>query len=320
MSEVWQSFSRMGADFVAALPRLLVGVIALVTAVVVGQLIRAGVRRSAAKRHEHYSVQIALGRMAMAAAVLLGLLIGVTVAFPTFTPANMISALGIGGIAAGFAFKDIFQNFLAGILLLITKPFRVGDQIAFGDYEGMVEEIQTRATFIKTYDGRRVVIPNADLFINPVVVNTAFAQRRMQYDIGIGFGDDIEKAKQIILGVMRDADGVSPDPLADVIVVGLGGSTVNLRARWWSDSRIADVLLAQDRVLGETKRRLQAAGIDLPFPTQQILFHDQTEETDGDRTRQREGWPPSPDGNPAPRAAVRPAPVPVPPDAPAPLA
>lgn len=312
MSEVWQSFSRMGADLVAALPRLLVGLIALVAAVVVGQLIRAGVRRSAAKRREHYSVQIALGRMAMAAAVLLGLLIGVTVAFPTFTPANMISALGIGGIAAGFAFKDIFQNFLAGILLLITKPFRVDDQIAFGDYEGVVEEIQTRATLIKTYDGRRVVIPNADLFINPVIVNTAFAKRRMQYDIGIGFGDDIEKAKQIILGVMRDADGVSPDPLADVIVVGLGAATVNLRARWWSDSRIADVLLAQDRVLGETKRRLQAAGVDLPFPTQQILFHDQTEETDGDRTRQREGWPPSAAGNPAP--------VPMPPAPPAPPA
>ncbi|MBA2258310.1 MAG: mechanosensitive ion channel family protein [Acidobacteria bacterium] len=119
---------------------------------------------------------------------------------------------------------------------------------------------------------------------------------------------------------MRDADGVSPDPQADVIVVGLGAATVNLRARWWSDSRIADVLLAQDRVLGETKRRLQAAGVDLPFPTQQILFHDQTEETDGDRTRQREGWPPSAAGNPAPRAAVRPAPVPMPPAPPAPLA
>ena len=132
MSEVWQSFSRMGDHFAAALPRLLVGVIVLVAAIVIGRLIRAGVHRSAAKRREHYSLQIALGRMAMAAAVLLGLLIGVTVAFPTFTPADMISALGIGGIAAGFAFKDIFQNFLAGILLLVTKPFIVGDQIAFG--------------------------------------------------------------------------------------------------------------------------------------------------------------------------------------------
>ena len=88
-----------------------------------------------------------------------------------------MQVLGIGSVAIGFAFRDILQNFLAGILLLVTQPFRIGDQIVASNYEGTVEDIQTRATFIRTYDGRHVVVPNADLFTDTVVVNTAFEHR-----------------------------------------------------------------------------------------------------------------------------------------------
>ncbi|MEO7966640.1 MAG: mechanosensitive ion channel domain-containing protein [Gemmatimonadaceae bacterium] len=91
-------------------------------------------------------LQMANGFMAALPRLALALVLIVTAAFPSFTPANLISTLGIGGVAIGFAFKDIFQNFLAGILILITRPFTVGDQIRFKDYEGTVEDIQTRAT------------------------------------------------------------------------------------------------------------------------------------------------------------------------------
>ena len=304
-SLAWETVERLGEQFVAALPRFLLAMLIVLIAIVIGQLVRSGVRISAARRREHYNLQIALGRLAMAGVILLGVLVAATAAFPNFTPADLVGALGIGGVAIGFAFKDIFQNFLAGILILLNKPFIVGDQIVFGGYEGEVEDIQTRATYLKTYDGRRVIIPNGELFVNSVTVNTAFPQRRMQYDIGIGYSDDVERARRIILDVLEEAEGVAPDPKADVIVVDLADSTVNLRARWWSDSRIADVLIAQDKVLTEVRRRLQRAGIDLPFPTQQILWHDQTEETDGDRRRQREGWPAGDGDVPRPRSIAR---------------
>lgn len=304
-SEVWTTVNRLASGFAATLPRLVLALIIVGLFFVTARVVRAVVRRSAMRRGGHRTLEMAVGRLAQAGILLLGLLVAVTAAFPSFTPANLISTLGIGGVAIGFAFKDIFQNFLAGILILITKPFRVGDQIIFGKYEGSVEDIQTRATFLRTYDGRRVIIPNGELYTNSVTVNTAFPQRRWEYDIGIGFGDDIERARAIILRVLREAEGISPDPLADVIVVDLAASTVNLRARWWTDSRIADGLNAQDVVLTRAKRELLAAGIDLPFPTSQILFHDQTEAWDGDRRRQREGWP---DGNgavPEPRDHLR---------------
>lgn len=303
-AEIRQTVQGLIDGFLAMLPRLLLAVVLVVLFYFVGRGVRALIRRRAQSSEDHRALELALGRLAEAAIILLGVLVAATAAFPGFSPADMISALGIGGVAIGFAFKDIFQNFLAGLLILVTRPFVVGDQIRFGDYEGTVEQIQTRATFVKTYDGRRAVIPNGELYTNAVLVNTAFEKRRWQYDIGIGYGDDIEQARGIVLRVLREAEDVSPDPAADVIVVDLADFTVNLRARWWTDSHQADGLGAQDRVLTRVKTALVAAGIDLPFPTQQILLHDQTEATDGDRRRQREGWPAGDGEVPEPRAAV----------------
>jgi|GEM_PF-6086892 len=136
------------------------------------------------------------------------------------------------------------------------------------------------------------------------VVITAFTKRRSQYDVGIGYGDDIEQARALILEVLRSTEGVLQDPAPDVLTVQLADATVDLRARWWSESSRLDVLIVQDRVLTAIKNRLSGEGIDLPFPTQVVLLHDQTEETDGDRARQREGWPASSDGNPKARSTA----------------
>lgn len=169
-----------------------------------------------------------------------------------------------------------------------------------------MEDIQTRATFIRICDGMRVVIPNANLLTEKVVVNTAFDERRIEYDIGIGYGDQLEKAKELILEAMRETEGVQQNPASDALVMELGPSSVTIRARWWiTPPRRADALDARDAVLAAIKKKLQENGIDLPFPTQQILFHDQTEEGDGDRLRQREGWPAGKGAVPRPSGVAR---------------
>jgi small-conductance mechanosensitive channel len=226
------------------------------------------------------------------ARIVLGVLIAAAVAFPTFKPGDVIQVLGIGGVAIGFAFRDILQNFLAGILLLLTHPFRVGDQIVAGQFEGTVEDIQTRATFLKTYDGRRVIIPNSELFTEKVIVNTAFDKRRIEYDVAIGCGDDVVRARALVLEALRESGPGFDRTAAEAFVVELGDFAVKVRARWWiTPPRISDVYQARDEVLAAIKAKLRENGIDMPFPTHQILLHDQTEETDGDRRRQREGWP-----------------------------
>ncbi|MEL6160827.1 MAG: mechanosensitive ion channel family protein [Cyanobacteria bacterium J06627_32] len=298
LSAATEKIMSMIGGAIALLPNLLIGVIVFIIFWILGRTVRRIVRRQTRDRDTR-NVGLVFGRLAQGVLVILGFLIAATILFPSFQPADALATLGIGGVAIGFAFKDILQNFLAGILILLTEPFQLDDQIIFGDYEGTVEHIETRATTIRTYDGRRVVIPNAELFTNAVMVNTAYDRRRLQYDIGIGYGDSIGQAKEIILETLRNHSEVLKTPEPEALVVELAGSSINIRARWWIESpRRADVVASKDWVLENVCNKLVEAGIDLPFPTQQILFHDQTEETDGDRARQREGWPVQPEGNP----------------------
>ena len=264
-NQIWVTIQRLATTFLTTLPRLVVAALVAAAFIVIGRLGRRLVERGAAERREHRTLQLALGRLVQAAIVVVGLLVGITAAFPTFTMGNLVGTLGVGGVAIGFAFKDIFQNFLAGILLLFTKPFSVGDQIIFKDFEGTVEDIQTRATYLRTYDGRRVVIPNSDLYMNAVTVNTAFASRRIEYDIPVKAtsGPEIERARRAILRAMRETDGILAEPHPDALVVALGGGAVTLRARWWADARVPDALVAQDRVLAAIAATIDDHGLQL---------------------------------------------------------
>ncbi|MDQ2762432.1 MAG: mechanosensitive ion channel family protein [Pseudomonadota bacterium] len=291
-------------DFFLQLPNILGGILFVVVAWFGGKLIARGIRKGF-----HHKGLVDLGGvlsslifgMIVAAAVL----IASVIIFPSVQPATIISSLGIGSVAIGFAFKDILQNLLAGILLLINRPYRRGDQIVVKDFEGTVEHIQSRATLIKTYDGRRVIIPNSDVYTSPVVVNTAFQTRRSQFDVGIGYGDDPEDACRIFAEAIAKVDGVEADPAAEVLPWGLADSYVTLRARWWTDSKRTNVAHIQAKVILALYKAAKEAAIDLPYPTTVMLFHDQSEATDGDRSAQREGWPAG--GNPpSPRRAARP--------------
>ena len=301
LSAATEKITSMVQGAIALLPNIVIGIIVIILFWIIGSIVRRVVRKQTRNRDTR-NVGLVVGRLARGVLIILGFLVAATIIFPSFNPADALATLGIGGVAIGFAFKDILQNFLAGILILLTEPFKLDDQIIFKDYEGTVENIETRATTVRTYDGRRVVIPNAELFTNAVTVNTAYDRRRLEYDIGIGYGDDIAQAKKIILDVLGSRDDVLKDPNPEALVVDLAGSSINIRARWWIDPpRRADAIASMDWVLENICNELVAAGIDLPFPTQQILFHDQTEETDGNRAKQREGWPAAPDKE-SPRA------------------
>ncbi|HEX2555083.1 MAG TPA: mechanosensitive ion channel family protein [Microvirga sp.] len=232
-----------------------------------------------------------LGGFARWGILLFGFLVAATIVFPSISPANLLSTLGIGSVALGFAFKDILQNWISGLLILYRQPFRRGDQIRSGEFEGTVEHIEARATLIRTYDGQRVVIPNSDIYTRAVTVRTAFPKRRSDYDVGIGYADDIERARRVILDALGRVDGIAKDPAPEAIPWELDASTVNLKVRWWSDSRRSEVVRTRGLAIAAIKEALTEAGIDLPFPTRMVLFHDQTEAVDGDRRRQREGWP-----------------------------
>ena len=302
ISTAWDKVQGMSNGLIVMLPNIVLALLVSTVFFFAARWLKLVVKRLTRRHRQARNLGMVLGRLAQGAVILVGLFVALSIVVPTFKAGDLVQLLGISGVAIGFAFRDILQNFLAGILILLTEPFKIDDQIVFKDFEGTVENIETRATTIRTYDGRRIVIPNSELFTNSVTVNTAFDARRIEYDVGIGYGDDVEQAKRLMLEAIQSVDEVLRDPPPDVLAFELAESTVNIRARWWiQPPRRADVLGSRDRVLTAIKNKLTANGIDLPFPTRQILFHDQTEETDGDRSRQREGWPAGSKSVPKPR-------------------
>ncbi|MEG4105553.1 mechanosensitive ion channel family protein [Microcoleus sp. S13_C5] len=296
ISIVWKKIQSMIDGFLIMLPNIVLALIVFAIFYFVGRQIKRVVRRVTRHHHQARNLGLVLGRLAQSTIFLVGLFISLSIVIPTLKAGDLVQLLGISGVAIGFAFREILQNFLAGILILLTEPFRIDDQIVFKNFEGTVENIETRATTIQTYDGRRIVIPNAELFTNTVTVNTAFDKRRMEYDISIGYGDDIDHAKQLILEAMYSVKEVLKAPAPDVLAMDLTESTVNIRVRWWiAPPRRMDDLRSRDKVISAIKKKLYVEnGLDLPYPTRNILFHDQTEETDGHRSQQREGKVPKP--------------------------
>jgi small-conductance mechanosensitive channel len=297
----------LGNSTAAILPGLLLGVLIFGLGLVLVRGVRAAVTRAASLREASTGSAVVLGRIAGGLATLVVFLIAAAVAFPSVSAADLFNLLGIGGVAIGFAFRDVLQNLLAGVLILLTRPFRIGDQIRHGEQEGTVEDIWVRATVLRTYDNRRILIPNASLFTDKIEVITAYERRRLQFSLTIGNGDEIAQARAAVVQALRSTPGVLVDPAPEALVTGLGSAGVDMVARFWiNPPRRREAVDALDGAIEAVKRALTDAGLDLPFPTMQVLFHDQTEETDGDRTRQREGWPAAGRNDPRPRwQAVR---------------
>ena len=261
--------------FVERIPYFVAAIVVILIFWLLSILFKKVVRKILGSRSRHQNLVKVFQRVGGALIFFIGFMIAMVVAIPGFTPAKLIGALGIGSVAIGFAFKDIFQNLLSGILLLISEPFRIGDQIVSGDYEGTVEDIKIRATTIKTYDGRQVVIPNSDLYTSALTVNTAYKQRRLQLAVGIGYADDIAEAKDEIMQALSRADSVSKNASPTIIAVNLGDSTIDLIVRWFiDDGTQANKVGSIDQVLIEIKKALDAAGIDMPFPVRTMDLSD----------------------------------------------
>src|SRR5258706_3787366 len=203
---IWSSADNLLDMFLSRIPSLILALVVFALFTRFSALASFFIRRATKERR--HNVGLVLARLISAGVLLLGFLVSFSIVAPSFQATDLIKILGIGSVAIGFAFQNILQNFLAGLLLLWTEPFRVGDQIRLEPFEGTVEEIETRATTIKTYDGRRVIIPNADLFTHAVTINTAFDARRWESDIGVNNRDhNVADLKFDVVGAIKRAEG-----------------------------------------------------------------------------------------------------------------
>jgi small conductance mechanosensitive channel len=177
ISIAWKTASNILNEILSLLPNLILGMLVFILFLGAASLARSLTRRVTLRRLTHQGLALLLARLVHTGIVLVGFLIALSIIAPSFQAADLIKVLGIGTIAIGFAFQNILQNFLAGILLLLQEPFRLGDLISVTGIEGNVSDIQARATVVTTKEGREVIIPNATIFTNPVAVGHSDTQK-----------------------------------------------------------------------------------------------------------------------------------------------
>ncbi len=187
---------------------------------------------------------------------------------------SLATLVGLLGLGLSFAMQDMIANFISGVMILISRPFKIGDQIEAGGEEGTVQDIRIRATDIRTYDGRKVIVPNSKLYNDVIVNNTAYGSRRFEVVVGVGYDDDIKTAKEIAENVLEDAEHVEADPEPQVLVNELGGSSVNLKLRGWTDTHKSSIVKASSELTHMIKDRYDEEGIDIPYPIRTVYMEE----------------------------------------------
>jgi len=272
-STLAQQLKQFATDFWAALPQIAVAIVVLLVTWLLVKGARSLVARVARSARIRRSLIEVLQMVVTAAIWIVGVLIATVIVFPSMTPAKMLTALGLGSVAIGFAFKDVFENFLAGILILFREPFRLGDYVECGSIEGQVEEITIRDTHIRQTDGQRVVMPNALLFKEPVTVRTDNDFRRTTIICGVAYGEDVDQAREVITNAVKRVDTVRDD-VRDVQIFAkeFNSSSIDFEVTWWTGSRPVDIRVSRDQVVAAVKRALDDAGIEIPFPYRTLTF------------------------------------------------
>jgi len=185
---------------------------------------------------------------------------------------SLMAVLGAAGLAVGLALKDSLSNFSSGVMIIIFRPFNIGDYITAGGSSGTVDEIGLFATLMHTGDNQRIVVPNSAIFSGTIVNTSALSTRRIDLVIGIGYDDNIGQARDIIMGIIEADERILKDPAPGVAVAELADSSVNLNVRPWVNA--ADYWSVRPELLEHIKLQLDAAGISIPYPQQDVHMHE----------------------------------------------
>lgn len=184
---------------------------------------------------------------------------------------SVLAVFAAAGLAVGLALKDSLSNFSAGVMLIIFKPFKVGNFIEAAGIGGVVEEIRIFSTLLRTGDNREIVVPNAHIYGGIITNFSAREQRRIDLVIGIGYDDDIRAAKQILEGILQAESRILEEPAPVILVSELGESSVDLAVRPWVAS--ADYWNVRSDLLESIKREFDAKGISIPYPQRDVHMH-----------------------------------------------
>jgi small-conductance mechanosensitive channel len=202
-------------------------------------------------------------------------LVGLVVTFDLLGVTSLVGALlgtaGVAGLAIGFAFQDIIENYLAGVLLSIRQPFRVNDVVAIEGHEGRVVRMTARELVLFTFEGNHVRMPNATVFKNVLVNYTLNARRLVVFEVGVGVNEDLATVQRLGTETLTAMKGILDEPPPFARVIALGDSTVTLRYHGWVDQSDVDFTKVQSEAIRLAKATFDEAGVEMPEPTFRIV-------------------------------------------------
>lgn len=261
-------------DAIRMLPQIAIALIVLIIAGLAARFARKIAKRLLGQTELRGTLVNLVETLIGVALWTLGALIAMSLVLPGVTPANILAVLGLGSVAVGFAFKDIFENFLAGVLIMLRRQMRLGDVIQCEGIEGRIEAISLRDTHVRHLSNELAVLPNAFLFKNPVTILTEQDRRRHELAVGVGYGVDLDAAREVIRNAVRAGDTVDSDRPVEVYAREFGDSSINFLVRWWSGSKPVEAHASRDEVVRLIKRALDDAGMEIPFPYRTLTFRE----------------------------------------------
>ena len=252
---------RVASGVGGRLPVLAAAVLILLVAWMLGRLTYAGVRRMLARTSTTGHVDVLVARFARAAVLSLGVMIALGVV--GINVGALVASLGLIGLTIGLALKDVLANYVAGVMLLVQGPFKVGDTIVVTGMEGTVVDVTTRDTTLRGGDGRHVHIPNSTVFGATVVNVTAEPVRRFEIPLTLPAEADLASARGAILAALSDTGGVLADPAPDAQVTQVGATFARITAHGWVDTREYALGDVQGAAFVVASHRLREAGVCL---------------------------------------------------------
>lgn len=266
LSTLQDQLTSMAEALIRALPNLLIAVFVLCMAWLFAKFAVRIADRIIGNTEMRPSLKNLVYTLVRLGIWIVGMMLAAVVVMPGLTPASLFAGLGIGAVAIGFAFQDIFENFLAGVLIMLREKMRIGDIIECDGIRGKVEHITLRETYVRKLSGEVTLVPNSLLFKNPVEILTDEPQRRHELMAGVSYDTDLDRAAEIIRKAVKSVDKVDADKGVDVFAAEFGASSVDFKVRWWSGAKPRDGHESRDAVIRAIKLALDEADIEIPFP------------------------------------------------------
>ena len=271
-SAAWDELRKFQANTVQAIPLIIFGIIVLLLTWVLARAARRFARHFFKKSIPNELLRWVASQAVMLPILIFGVYLVLRISGLTQLALTVLGGTGLIGLVIGIAFQDIAENFLASILISVQSPFRRGDLIQIGEHEGIVQRVSTRGTTLMTPDGNLVQIPNSQIYKSTILNFTANPDRRISFDLGIGYDDPVSEAQTIVLQKVKEHVATLNDPPPKVLIENLGASTVNLRVFFWVDGSKTESLSVRSSVMRIAKQALQKRGISMPDEAREVIF------------------------------------------------